>query len=96
MEQTKDTSLDHKKLNAKYSMLVEPKDGKGSLNELVGKVLGYEYSPRSPMPWQELEDVLLMEDMETHIPLDELKCCNEDALIKLVKWLQDEETKRRR
>ena len=85
----------NKKLNANHCALVELKDGK-ELNKLVGKVLGYEYSGRSAMPWQELEDVLLIEDMETHIPLDELKCCNEDALMKLIKWLQEEETKRSR
>ena len=83
------------KLKVNHCALVELKDGK-RLNELVGKVLGYEYSPRSSMPWQEIEDILLIEDMETHIPLDELKCCNEGALFKLIKWLQVEEAKRSR
>ena len=80
----------NKKLNANYCALGELKDGKG-LNALIGKVLEYEYSESSLQSWQNIEDVLLMHDMETHIPLDELKCCNEDALRKMIKWLRDEE-----
>ena len=48
------------------------------------------------MFWEELEDILLMADMETEIDLAELKLGNEDALIKMIKWLQVEETKSRR
>ena len=83
----------NKKLNANYCALGEVKDGKG-LNALIGKVLEYEYSESSLQSWQNIEDVLLMHDMETHIPLDELKCCNEDALRKMIKWLRDMEAKR--
>ena len=84
----------NKKLRTNHCAFVELKDGKG-LHKLIGKVLGYAYSGRSPMPWKEIEDVLLMEDMETHFPLVELKGGNEDAMMKFIKWLQDEEIKRR-
>ena len=83
----------NKKLNGNYCALVELKDRKG-LNALIGKVPEYEYSGSSLQSWQNIEDVLLMYDMETHIPLNELKCYNEDALRKIIKWLGDMEAKR--
>ena len=47
----------------------------------------------SSRPWDQIEDLLIIADKEDDINVEDLKGCNEDTIMKLIKWLQDEETK---
>ena len=80
----------NKKLNRKYASFSPLKNGK-ALAELLKTVSGYEVYSKDI--WEDMRDILIMEDKENDISIEKLKCSSVEEIVKFTYWLKcaDEE-----
>ena len=82
------------KLKRSYGSLSKLKNGRG-LGDLITNILGYRVD--SKLPWEDIEDILIMQDKEKDISVEKLKCSNNEEIVNLMSWLKcaDEELQSR-
>ena len=72
-------------LKRNYESIAKLKNGRG-LGNLLENVSGY--SVNAKCWWEDIRDILIMLDKEKDISITELKCGNEEEIIKFISWLK--------
>ena len=73
------------KLKRNYGSLSKLKNGRG-LGDLITNILGY--TVNSKLPWDDIEDILIMADLEKDVSAGKLKCNDIEEITKFTSLLK--------